>query len=314
MAVNIKNIDNSEKVWHSITGYRILFALKLLLEKCYTSKELIEVLKENTTGNKAVSIDTFRLVINTLKAAGCIFNRPSKANNYQYKLLSHPFILNLSQDEISKLISLREYLAKELNFREIMDLNNLYEKIADLTFNEENKLNFEDTKPLKFIDKELFNKISNPEIINKKLYILYNSPQFGQEDFEIIPQKIVYENEKAYIWGYNCKYESLSLINIERIIEIKNISPVENFNAPKVYDVVYEIFGESIDNFEPKDYEEVLSESKDKVTVKASVSNEFIFIQRILMFGNCFKIISPVFFKEILINKIKLIQKGYINE
>lgn len=312
MVVNIKNIDNAEKIWHSITGYRVLFVLKLLLEKCYTSKELIEILKKNTSKKKAVSIDTFRIIINTLKSAGCIFNRPSKANNYQYKLLSHPFILNLSPDEIDKLILLREYLAKDLNFKEIMVLNNLYEQIADLTFKDENKLNFENSKPLKFIDKELFSNIANPEIINKKLFIKYNSPQFGQEDFEIIPQKIVYENQKAYIWAYNCKYESLSLINIERIIEIKNISPVENFNAPKVYDVVYEIFGDSLDNFEPKEYEEVLFESKDKVTVKASVSNEFLFIQRILMFGTCFKIISPAFFKEILINKIKLIQKGYM--
>ena len=46
----------------------------------------------------------------------------------------------------------------------------------------------------------------------------------------------------------------------------------------------------------------------------AKIEDEFMFIQRILQFGTDFNIISPDFFKEILINKIKLIQKGYKND
>ena len=249
--------------------------------------------------------------INSLKAAGCIFTRPTKANNYQYKLLSHPFILNLTPEEIDKLIFIRENIAKELSLKEIFDMNGLYEKISALTFNDENKSKIENSKPLKFISKELFSIISNPNIINKKLLITYNSPKFGREEFEIVPQKIIYENQKAYIWCYNCKYESLGLINIERIFEIKEISTNDNFEAPKIYEVIYEIFGDSINDFELQEYEEIISETEDKITVKASVNNEFLFIQRILLFGTCFKIISPAFFKEVLINKIKLIQKGY---
>ena len=41
------------------------------------------------------------------------------------------------------------------------------------------------------------------------------------------------------------------------------------------------------------------------------MENEFCFIQRILLLGSDFKINSPEFFREKLINKLKLIQKGY---
>ena len=82
-------------------------------------------------------------------------------------------------------------------------------------------------------------------------------------------------------------------------------------NIDVSYDVTYEISGVSMLIFEKESNEEVLEENENSIKVKAKVENEFFFIQRLLLFGADFRIISPDFFREKLISKIKLIQKGY---
>ena len=57
--------------------------------------------------------------------------------------------------------------------------------------------------------------------------------------------------------------------------------------------------------------EKIIKDNKTSMLVEAKVQNEFLFVQRLLLLGMNFKIISPDFFREKLISKIKLIQKGY---
>ena len=179
----------------------------------------------------------------------------------------------------------------------------------------EEKINYiENSQPLKTIDKKILYELSKPEIINKKVQVCYKSPEFGEEKIYIVPKKIIYDNEKVYLWCYNFKYEGLGLLNIERILKINSIDILKNINIFNHYNVVYELTGEAVNSFEPKDYETILVKSDDKIKVNAKIENEFLFIQRLLQFGTDFKVISPDFFREILINKIKLIQKGYIND
>ena len=123
----IKQNDNS--LWISITGYRILLLFIALLEKERTLDELVEILKNNKVTNKSVSKDTVRLTVKTLKMAGCKIDRPSKLNGFNYKLLSHPFSLNISNEDIQCLLVLRDRLSTELSADEIFFLNGIYKKI-----------------------------------------------------------------------------------------------------------------------------------------------------------------------------------------
>ncbi len=309
-----KNKGTSEatkKLWISTSGYRILLLLKSLLEKSYTIKELMEIVQNNPVVGKSVSIDTMRADLQTLKAAGCKFAQVSKANHYKYELISHPFVLDITDKELSSFLELREKYASKTSAKNIFVLNSLYSKISALTFNSLIIELLKNTKPLLSVDEDVFNQITNPRIMNRKVRIIYNSPEYKNEEIDIIPQKVVYENDKIYMWCYNYKYSALSLLNVERIIKIISVD-INNTECPRnSYDVTYEVTGEALQTFKPQENEKILERHHNRFVIKAVVDNEFIFIQRILQFGGEFKIISPDFFKEKLINKIKLIQKGY---
>ncbi len=312
MAIRKIQNQNTEKIRISTTGYRVLLVLKSLLQGSHTIDELVKIVQSNSYVNKSASKDTIRLDINTLKLAGCVIERPSKANNYKYKLISHPFFLELSEDEFNIFSDLRTKFAQNISVREVFILNNLYKKIFELTFNQ-NQIDFiENSQPLSTINREIFTQLSNDNIINKRVQITYKSAQYGEEILYIIPQKILYENDKVYLWCYNYKYENYGILYIDRILKINSVDIAEVNEEPEYkYIVIYEISVNNIDSFELKDYETVLNETPDIITIKAKVNNEFLFIQRLLQFGSAFRIISPDFFKEKMIDKVKLIQKRY---
>ncbi|MBQ8887471.1 MAG: WYL domain-containing protein [Candidatus Gastranaerophilales bacterium] len=303
--------ETTKKVWISLTGYRILIILKALMEKSRTIDELVQIIEKNKIINKVTSKDTIRIDLNTLKRAGCKISRPSKANNYKYELLSHPFTFKLSDKELRVLLRLRDKLTQEMEWQDVLIFNELYSKIASVTFNEELINEIENTKPLINVDVNILEEFSSPLIIGKKVQIIYNSPKFGKEELDIVPQKVSFENGKLYLWCYSYKYKMNSLLNIERIVKINFVDISKTIETKASYDVTYSIVGNALKTFEPKEFEEIIEKTKDSIKVLAHVENEFYFVQRLLLFGKDFKIISPDFFKEKLINKIKLMQKGY---
>lgn len=264
--------------------------------------------------NKSFSKDTIRVALNTLKNAGCEISRPNKINNYKYELISHPFTFKLSDKELKTFIRLREKIVQEMELADIFALNEVYEKIISLTFNDEQITQIQEAKLLSNVNKNVLKEISNPKILNKKIKIIYDSPEFGEEEIDVVPQKITFENNNLYLWCYSFKYQMNSLLSIARIKRIISIDISKIIETTSIYDVVYTITGNSLKTFEKKEFEEILEKTENSIKVLAHVENEFYFIQRLLLFGSDFKIISPSFFKEKLINKIKLIQKGYNNE
>ncbi len=308
------DLAKEHKSWISLTGYRTLFVLKLLLEKPRTIDELICELSKNKNTQKSLSKDTIRITLKTLKSAGCVFAKSSKTNSYKYEILSHPFNLYFTDDELNSLIKLRSKTSLDLSWQDVFALNKLYERIISLTKDKEKLELIKSTAPLYDIDEDILAQLSSPKLFGKKVQIKYYSPKNGEEVFDIVVGKISYDEGKLYLHCFNYKYNANGLLNIERIREIQTVYLSQTIEEHYLYEVVYELFGESKDNFEKKDFETILSKNEEKLTVKASVNNEFCFVQRLLLFGADFKIISPDFFREKLINKIKMIQKGYENE
>ena len=304
-------LEKTKKFWISITGYRTLLILKSLMVRSYTIDELVEILKNDSITNKAVSKDTVRIAINTLKSVGCEILRPNKANNYKYQLVKHPISLKISDKELKTFTMLRDKIAEEIKYDDVFTLNDLYEKLISLTLNEEQIDYVNSTQPLKKVNKKILKDSTNQQIIGKKVQIKYLSPNFGEEDIEVIPQKITYESGKIYLRCYIFKYETNSLLNVERILKINSIDMFNIYNKNSSYKVVYELCGNSKNIFKVQKNEKIISGNTNSIKVEALVDNEFLFIQRLLLFGTDFKIISPDFFREKLIDKIKLIQKGY---
>ena len=238
-------LEKTKKFWISITGYRTLLILKSLMVRSYTIDELVEILKNDSITNKAVSKDTVRIAINTLKSVGCEILRPNKANNYKYQLIKHPFSLKISDKELKTFTMLRDKIAEEIKYDDVFTLNDLYEKLISLTLNEEQIDYVNNTQPLKKINKKILKDITNQQIIGKKVQIKYLSPNFGEEDIEVIPQKITYESGKIYLRCYIFKYKTNSLLNVERILKINSIDMFNIYNKNSSYKVVYELCGNS---------------------------------------------------------------------
>ena len=199
MNIQHQNFKKETNLWISLTGYRTLFILKLLLEKSRTVEELIFYLKNNNLTNKSLSKDTVRLTINTLKASGCKISRPTKKNNYRYELISHPFNLNLSLKEFEAFLKLRDRCSENLSWKQILTLNSLYEKIFFLTKNSDYINTIQETMPLAEINKNLLYELSNPKLAGKKIQINYLSTKNGEEILDIVPHKIKNENGKEKI-------------------------------------------------------------------------------------------------------------------
>lgn len=313
MKLNTQIVDKQGDNWISLTGYRILFVLKLLLEQGRSVDELITLLQSNKYTNKSLSKDTVRIALNTIKSAGCKLSRPVKTNGFKYEVISHPFGLFLSDSETEFLFKLRQKIAENISWEEILELNQLYEKFFALTFNENQKLNEIETRPFANINNEVLNILINNKLENKKINLIYNSPKNGEENLDVIYKKLKYNNEKLYLWCYIYKYKVNNYLNLEKVKSINSISVEDYYENNNTYEVIYKIYGESALTFQKKDYETIIEKTQDYITVKASVINDFWFIQRILLFGSDVKIISPEAFKEKMIDKIKQIKAGYKN-
>lgn len=305
--------QESKKTWISLTGYRTLYVLKLLLEKSRTIDELVELLRANPYTNKSLSKDTVRITINTLRAAGCEISGLNKESNYKYILYSHPFVLNFTSEELDALVKLRKNASDNLSWKKILVVNELFDKIFALTKNENQIDLIDSAKIFADISKDVLDELVNPNVLNKRMTIKYLSPKNGEEIFDIIVGNISFSDGKLYLSCFNYKYNSKSLLNIERIKEVVSISMLEETQQQYLYEVEYELFGDSFSLYEQAEYETIIESKDNSLIIKALVDNEFTFIQRLLLFGADFRIISPDSFREKLVNKIKLIQRGYEN-
>ena len=300
--------------WISTTGYRIFIELKSLLESPKTADELIEIIKNNSFLGKKISKDTVRFDINTLKAAGCSISKPSKNNGYKYQLIYHPFKLNISAQELDIFFELRENLCADISVNEVFILNDLYDKIIALTFDNNLIEETANTRILSDIDRNLFMELSNPKLTGKKVQIKYKSPKYDYEDVDVVPIKIVYENKKVYLCAYNYKYKANSLFEMSKIKNINFVSFSNEDILSPVFNVLYAVNNEAVNDFELKSYEKIIERYDNKIVIEAAVSNEFMFIQRLLLLGRNFYIIKPDTFRKKLIEKIKSIQKRYCDD
>lgn len=306
--------EKKKSIWISTTGYRTLLILKLLMQKERTLDELVELIKADIVVQKSISKDTVRVAINTLRKIGCEIPRPSRTNQYKYELVSHPFVFVVSDEQFNALLRLKEILCEKYSWDKVLLINDLYSKIFSLTKNQSQIEYVENSKSLACVDRGLLIELTNKNLINKKIEIEYNSVKYGKEILEVVPLKFTFENGKLYLVCYNFKYQHNSILNVERILKLVSVNLSETYENNTSYEVVYKLENEAFKIFELKDNEEIIEKTKDSITVKAVVLNEFLFVQRILLFATDVQLISPSSFKQKILDKLKLLKRGYENE
>lgn len=90
-----KPADKSELNQVSLTGLRGIVLLGLLIEAPRSLKEIREIFTDLNIFEPEHSDDILRIDINTLKASGCEITKANAKTGFKYRLLKHPFSLNI---------------------------------------------------------------------------------------------------------------------------------------------------------------------------------------------------------------------------
>ena len=297
----------------SLTAYRAIKILKMLIEKPCSNSEIVKELKEDEITKKSTSDDTLRVTINSLKAVGCQIARPTPANNFKYVLLSHPFNIQFKNSQIEILLKLRNYILNN-NWKEIIELNQFLEKIISTSHNEHlldllDLLNYK--KPFRNIPVDILKTLLSEDLINKEILITYKTSKNKISDISILVDSIFYEAERIYILGFYGERNSYSYFNAEKISAIHSVKSVPKDYKTDFSKAIYKIFGDDIKTFKPNSDEKIILSDKNFILVESYIKSDFKILQRLLTFGKNFEIISPDSLKEQLAEKISKMFERY---
>ena len=294
------------------TGQKCLFILKKLLERPLTDFEINEIL------NFKFSKDTISLYINTLRAIGCVIARPAIKTNYKYKLESHPFKIELSEQDLKQLIYIRLCLAQTTNWRFLVDIDSFFLEIIHL---------FQTNKA-----EDTMNKISNLERLlvvnskdeakkvftldnycrgNYKITISYNSIKTGFKFYELIPKYISCENNTLYLWSINLENNQNQYFRLDRIIDIVSEEELSEEVEAENIKAKYRLTGTSAILFKPDYFQKISVIDEQTIEVEEKVYSNFHFFQKVLTFGAECTILEPLELRKEFIEVLKNIKGVY---
>jgi len=295
----------------SLTAYRAIKILKLLMEKPSTSDEIIEVLKQDELTMRSVSDDTLRVTMNSLKAVGCKIARPCPKNDYRYILIEHPFKAKVSASEAQVLSQIRQYFLDSCQWRTVIELNNFYDKIIAPHCDAEvlNLLNKH--RPFVKVRAEILQTFYEKDLGKKEILMTYATSFRKIEKINISSERVFCEAGKLYIIGWYYKRNSDSYFNAEKILEIHSVEPKKLSVESRAITVIYKVTGDEALTFRCNSDEKILEQTEKEVTVECVTTSEFKVIQRLLSFGSDFELIEPVYMRDCLLDKLSKIKVRY---
>lgn len=295
----------------SLTGMRAVVLLGLLMIAPRSMEEIRKAFVSYKIMEESDSIDILRVDLNSLKYMGCEISRSSQKTNFKYVLGEHPFSLKITKDDIKAVKKVYGEIKKKANIGLLIEYHELFTKIAGFISNPELKEEFLGISELKHF-KEL-NTIKELLVDceqERALELIYSNQATGKNDKKtIIANKLVFNNDKIYLYGYDTSIGAKIVLNFKRIKQIlsrKLYSDNVDIEGIKIKFKIDEI---SIDAL--SDEETVIEASDNGYIVEGTYYNEFFAIQRMLSFGAGCTVLEPTEFKGKIISKIKEMRKVY---
>lgn len=296
----------------SLTGYRTLVILEALIESSKSNDEINNCLLNDQYIKERFSSDTLRIYINSLRAVGCEILGANKSNDKKYELLSHPFIYDIPKSQLNALSKLYKNIYDKIDVKEVITMEDFFEKISDLVKNENTKDFLKNLSMLKGIDKNILNDLIIYCKNKNQITFLYNSPKSGEKEIEIIADKLAFKSEKLYLWGNNLIHKEYSYFSVDKILKICSIKILKNKEDFPPVKVIYELYNHNEDYILKPD-EKIIEKTDNKLVIEVDSKNEFNLVQRILYLGGDCKVIQPQSFIEKLLNKLKTMEEAYEN-
>ena len=287
----------------SLTGYRTLCILDLLMDSPKSVDEINDYFMNNQYVKDKFSNDTIRIYINSLRAVGCEITRATKSNGYRYELLVHPFDFEVSKSQLETLAKHYKNFYEKVDVESLLKCKNIFEKLYPLMKDENTRNTFQNISALKNVDKEIVKELINHCKNKQQIIFLYNSPRTGEKYIDIIADKITFKPEKMYLWGHCFNYNEYSYFRVDRIIKISTLKlKREEKDFPKIK-VIYEIYNETKNKY--------TQQTDEKIVIEEKSGNKFELMQKILHMGYDCKIIYPEYLKNELLENLNKMEESY---
>ena len=294
----------------SFTGFKALILFTLLME---SPKSYDEIFLNHQYLHEKISLDTFRVYITSLKRAGCEVKRERINKVSKYSIISHPFELSITEEQISSIIKVYKSIVKNINIQELILLENFFEKVASYIKNANFTNAFHKASVFRDIDRKLINELLDCCDKKEQIVILYNSPNSGKKEIEIIADKLEFSNNKLYLYGTGFEYMQYGSFLVSRILKLVEIKEIKTIPIHiKEIRVGYEL-KTTADNIQFDENEKILQKNKDKLIVEIVSSNEFLTRQKLLSYGPDCKILYPESFKNDFVTRLEQMKAGYYN-
>ena len=310
----MKEFIKSNKVTYnlmSFTAFKTLLIFSMLIEAPRSYQDIIDYFESHDFINEKIAIDTIRVYINSLKRAGCVITKTKRAEGSKFVLVSHPFTLTITSEQIKSLTKTYKILAKTLDISELIILEKLLRKISSNINDTELTETLEKVSLLSGLEIKLLEDIQACCRRKNQIVLSYNSPRSNKTNLEIICDKLGYENNKLYLYGTSIDYQQSTYLLVNRIIGINEIKlrKDENINIETIT-VRYEIKAD-YPELQLKDFETLITTNESKTVIEATHSNKFVLIQRILALGcNC-TVIEPKQFRSEIVDILKEMRARY---
>lgn len=309
----MKQFIKDQKVTYNLmsyTGYKALVVFALLLESPKTFNEICEYFCQHPYLREKISIDTFRVYMNSLRRIGCEIKRFRDENKEsRYVIIKHPFELNINPEQQQSILKVLKSIVKNVKINELLALKSFFEKINYYIDNEDFINEIKKITMLKDINTEILKTLL--ECCEKKdqIILTYNSPNSGSKDIEIIADKISISNNKIYLYGTGLEYKQYANFAVSRITQIKEIKADKTipYNLEEI-EVVYKL---NSTNINLSQNETLIEQDKNYSIIKVVTSNRFLLKQKFLELGPKCIILEPEDFKNEFVTLLNDMKAGY---
>ena len=294
----------------SLTGVRSIALIGLLCVAPRSMEEIRKAFIEMKIMDDSHSDDILRIDLNTIKAMGCEISRSSAKTNFKYILTKHPFMLNLTKEDVKYIKRGINKIKDSLDVDVLIDYHILIKKLSEYISDEEVKEYFLGVSPLKHYNINKVTALRNDCRDNKTLTLIYRKTQTEHEtEKKIIAQRLKFQNDKLYLCGYDMGRKALVVLNAKRIKKILSSKTGQYGEIPKPMKIKFFIKNYLTNSFSNE--ETVLEEKDNGYIVEGEYFNEFFGIQRILSFGADCTVLEPCELKDKIISKLRGMKQLY---
>lgn len=286
----IKQFDENKQI--SKTGSRALVMLLHLLDGPKNFKEISQFLQDCGIVVKEYSVDTIRIDIRALKTIGCDITKATKKNDNKYRLISHPFNLQLTSEDVDMLKLVYKKVLKNCSAGKVLKYHKLFEKMSRLVNDEKIRQEILGISIYKHENINIIEDLVSSETINNKTRILYNPPNHNEPvEYDITIETLGLRSGRLYVFCYNHTTGKRSFLNVSRISSV--VSNMFDRTSEYGLDVRIKFMLKNYKHYKLQENEYISKTNGEDALVEGFYFNDFIAIQRILSFASDCTVIEP---------------------